>query len=144
MTCLIFPLPLLFAIPNAALKSANILFFMANPHSDANWVMPIISQLILIIATSSASPELKVTFLLGGGRGLEGVSSPQDGPTARAPGCLPAACPVGVGVAGSLSAGVLELEAPDASGAPDEVAPKNSQSTEVTSGVVAHLPCTSP
>ena len=35
---------------------------MANTHSDANRVVPIISQLILTIATSSASPEVRVTF----------------------------------------------------------------------------------
>ena len=60
--------------------------------------------------------------------------------TARAPACLPAARPVGIDVAGWLSAGILELEAPDASGAPDEVAPKPPLSTEVTSGGVAHPP----
>ena len=57
LTCLIFPLPLLFAIPNAALESANIFPFMANPLSDAKWVLPGISQL-----TSSAFPEPRVTF----------------------------------------------------------------------------------
>ena len=36
--------------------------FCNTQHSDATCVIPIISQLILTIATSSASPELKVTF----------------------------------------------------------------------------------
>ena len=36
--------------------------FTVNPHYADNWVIPIISQLVLTIATSSASPELKVTF----------------------------------------------------------------------------------
>ena len=35
---------------------------MANLDSDANWVTPIVSQLILPIATRSASPERRVTF----------------------------------------------------------------------------------
>ena len=112
---------------------------MANPHSDANWVMPIISQLMVTIATSSASSDLRVTFFWVADQVLR-VCRPQDSPTARAPGCLPAASPVGVVVAGWPSAGVLEFEAPDASRAPDEVTPKPLQSTEVTSGGVAHLP----
>ena len=62
LTYLIFPHPPLFAVPNGVLEPAKTFPFMATPHSDANWVMPIISQLILTIATSSASPELRVTF----------------------------------------------------------------------------------
>ena len=57
--------------------------------------MPIISQLILTIATSSASP-----------------SPPEDSPTARAPGCLPAASPVGVPDATEVTLGGVARTSP--------------------------------
>ena len=58
------------------------------------------------------------------------MSFPEDRPSARFPGCLPAASPVGVGSKHQT----LRWRA-------DEVAPEPPpQSTEVTSGGVAHSP----
>ena len=113
---------------------------MAHPHSDANWVMPIISQLILTIATSSASPELRFTFFWVADHVLR---------VCRPLRTAPPLVLLAVFLQPAKSESVYPASSPGASRnsklqtfwvAPDEVAPKPPQSTEVTSGGVAHLP----